>query len=487
MAPPFQHLRNFTLGQNLHRTGPFQSAQNAPVAPGHAHFTPHATISAVPPTITPADTPVASPTLPAGSPPTSVQDDKGSPKIKVPRPPNAFILYRKHHHPLLKAGNPNLHNNEISIILGRQWKSETPETQARFKTLAENVKQEHQRAHPEYQYAPRKASEKKRRASRKRKSASSSQSNASPESSEAMRGVHQEPLFPNIFADNLSMTPMSVGNNTASMTKGNISPIVLEENISTVFEEAASALVDGVSVKSLESSKSSPVMATGLRCNASNAPEQAAVPQFRPLPDFSTVTVPVLKSSYNEHIPSGTEEGDQAYGSAVADGIESWMTNGEDPLTLDLPGDLDDGSLCKLLNNFNTGVNESKTDHANQVLAETLDEGLIIEADDQNQSPSKFLKYFDMNTHDGESSKTMNAGAAEAEVNDVVNDASAKNNAIPLGTHYTDDTEFEHTFAEEYIRWDALAEFNHQHEQMISGCFEDNSFDKYFDFGLACE
>ena len=32
---------------------------------------------------------------------------------KVARPPNAFILYRQHHHPLVKAGHPRLHNNQI--------------------------------------------------------------------------------------------------------------------------------------------------------------------------------------------------------------------------------------------------------------------------------------------------------------------------------------------------------------------------------------
>jgi hypothetical protein len=32
---------------------------------------------------------------------------------KVPRPPNAFILYRQHHHPSVKAENPSMHNNDI--------------------------------------------------------------------------------------------------------------------------------------------------------------------------------------------------------------------------------------------------------------------------------------------------------------------------------------------------------------------------------------
>ena len=38
---------------------------------------------------------------------------KATKPAKIARPPNAFILYRQHHHPLVKAGNPRLHNNQI--------------------------------------------------------------------------------------------------------------------------------------------------------------------------------------------------------------------------------------------------------------------------------------------------------------------------------------------------------------------------------------
>lgn len=34
-------------------------------------------------------------------------------KSKIARPPNAFILYRQSFHPVLKAENPDLHNNQI--------------------------------------------------------------------------------------------------------------------------------------------------------------------------------------------------------------------------------------------------------------------------------------------------------------------------------------------------------------------------------------
>lgn len=38
------------------------------------------------------------------------------PLIKIPRPPNAYILYRKDKHNEVKAENPNLHNNEICKV-----------------------------------------------------------------------------------------------------------------------------------------------------------------------------------------------------------------------------------------------------------------------------------------------------------------------------------------------------------------------------------
>lgn len=38
---------------------------------------------------------------------------KTAKKAKVARPANAFILYRQHHHPMVKAQDPKIHNNRI--------------------------------------------------------------------------------------------------------------------------------------------------------------------------------------------------------------------------------------------------------------------------------------------------------------------------------------------------------------------------------------
>ncbi|KAI9733325.1 MAG: hypothetical protein M1834_003409 [Cirrosporium novae-zelandiae] len=82
---------------------------------------------------------------------------------KIPRPPNAFILYRQHHHPQVKKNNPGLHNNQISIILGQQWRNESLPVKQMFERQARDLKAKHLIDHPQYQYCPRKPSEKKRR------------------------------------------------------------------------------------------------------------------------------------------------------------------------------------------------------------------------------------------------------------------------------------------------------------------------------------
>lgn len=89
-------------------------------------------------------------------------------KAKVPRPPNAFILYRQHWHPHYKQYNKSMHNNDISKELGRRWKAEADHVKEKYKALAENLKAKHAAQYPDYQYAPRKPGEKKRRMTAKK-------------------------------------------------------------------------------------------------------------------------------------------------------------------------------------------------------------------------------------------------------------------------------------------------------------------------------
>lgn len=102
---------------------------------------------------------------------------------KVPRPPNCFILYRQANHHLVKNANPGVSNNEIceylcmslldlklilrsARILGARWNNETPAVREQYTRLADDLKREHAIKHPDYQYAPRRPSERKRRTPR---------------------------------------------------------------------------------------------------------------------------------------------------------------------------------------------------------------------------------------------------------------------------------------------------------------------------------
>ncbi|RFU81758.1 snf2 family helicase [Trichoderma arundinaceum] len=78
-----------------------------------------------------------------------------TPMPKIPRPRNAFILYRQHHQSQVTAENPRLSNPEISKIIGEKWKNEESNVKDDWKRLAEEEKQRHQHQYPNYRYQPR--------------------------------------------------------------------------------------------------------------------------------------------------------------------------------------------------------------------------------------------------------------------------------------------------------------------------------------------
>ncbi|KAF2654083.1 hypothetical protein K491DRAFT_717491 [Lophiostoma macrostomum CBS 122681] len=103
---------------------------------------------------------------PAGSKPPGSASSTGSgelsghvclcqPEPKIPRPRNAFILYRQHHQQAIVAHNPGLANPEISKIIGEQWKAESEEQKKVWTDLALEEKARHQEQYPEYRYQPR--------------------------------------------------------------------------------------------------------------------------------------------------------------------------------------------------------------------------------------------------------------------------------------------------------------------------------------------
>ncbi|OBT64551.1 hypothetical protein VE03_05316 [Pseudogymnoascus sp. 23342-1-I1] len=103
------------------------------------------------------------------SPDTGASEPALETMAKIPRPPNAFILYRKDHHQLVKDANPGIHNNQISVILGQKWNGESTEVRDHYLALAKQAKRDHLLQYPDYQYRPRRPEQLKRRMTKEKK------------------------------------------------------------------------------------------------------------------------------------------------------------------------------------------------------------------------------------------------------------------------------------------------------------------------------
>ncbi|KAJ3576486.1 hypothetical protein NPX13_g3686 [Xylaria arbuscula] len=74
---------------------------------------------------------------------------------KVPRPRNAFILYRQAWQGHFAAQHPGLANPEISKLIGEKWREQPESVKNEWKQLAEEEKVRHQHQYPGYRYQPR--------------------------------------------------------------------------------------------------------------------------------------------------------------------------------------------------------------------------------------------------------------------------------------------------------------------------------------------
>ena len=75
---------------------------------------------------------------------------------KIPRPRNAFILFRqKYHQMVLDEGTVIRTNPEVSRELGRRWRGLSPQEKEHWNNLAEEEKKNHAKKYPGYRYTPR--------------------------------------------------------------------------------------------------------------------------------------------------------------------------------------------------------------------------------------------------------------------------------------------------------------------------------------------
>ncbi|KAF0399043.1 MATA-HMG [Gigaspora margarita] len=87
---------------------------------------------------------------------------------RTPRPPNAFILYRRAKQPEVTRDHGTISNAKISKILANLWKNENDDVKHYWQKMADKKKMEHMLAHPGYVYRPKRPNENKKRKDRRK-------------------------------------------------------------------------------------------------------------------------------------------------------------------------------------------------------------------------------------------------------------------------------------------------------------------------------
>ncbi|GLG98502.1 hypothetical protein R5R35_011416 [Gryllus longicercus] len=76
---------------------------------------------------------------------------------KIPRPPNAFMIFANEWRRKLAFQHPTESNKEISVRLGIMWKNLSSDTKESYYTASRQADEEHKRKYPGYYYSPKEA------------------------------------------------------------------------------------------------------------------------------------------------------------------------------------------------------------------------------------------------------------------------------------------------------------------------------------------
>ncbi|CAI2185668.1 20581_t:CDS:1 [Funneliformis geosporum] len=80
---------------------------------------------------------------------------------RTPRPPNAFILYRKAKQPDVIAQNNHLSNADVSKVISKMWWKEPENEKLEWEKMADKIKLKHMQTYPDYVYQPNKLKKQK--------------------------------------------------------------------------------------------------------------------------------------------------------------------------------------------------------------------------------------------------------------------------------------------------------------------------------------